>query len=102
MPDFWKQWKDQSNQKDCRTYNKRDLTFANRYSIRGWSHDLSRLENSLSDDELLNRFIEVVNTHSEYNKDGVVKTIPIIIYHRADDNEAIDYNTDLKLFEKEM
>jgi hypothetical protein len=72
------------------------------YSIRGWSHDLLRLENSLSDDELLNRFIEVVNTQSEYNKDGVVKTIPIIIYHRADDNEAIDYNTDLKLFEKEM
>jgi peptidoglycan/xylan/chitin deacetylase (PgdA/CDA1 family) len=33
-------WKDQSNQKDCRTYTKKDLTFANRYSIRGWSHDL--------------------------------------------------------------
>jgi hypothetical protein len=40
------------------------------YSIRGGSHDLLRLENSLSDDELLNRFIEVVNTQSEYNKDG--------------------------------
>jgi hypothetical protein len=40
---------------------------------------LSRLENPLSDDELLNRFLEVVNTQSEYNKDGAIKTIAIII-----------------------
>ena len=96
-------WMDQSNQKDCRTYTKKeDLTFANRYSIRGWSHDLSRLVNSYTDDELLDRFIQVVNTQSEYNKDGTIKAIPIIIYHRAGDNEAANYNTDLKLFEKEM
>jgi len=95
-------WKDQSNQKDCRTFTKRDVTFANRYSIRGWSHDLSRLVNSFSDNELLNRFINVVNSQSDYNKDGTIKAIPIIIYHRAGDNEALDYNTDLKLFEKEM
>jgi peptidoglycan/xylan/chitin deacetylase (PgdA/CDA1 family) len=95
-------WKDQSNQKDCRTYNKKDLTFANRYSIRGWSHDQSRLVNSYSDNELLNRFIQVVNNQLEYNKDGTIKAIPIIIYHRAGDKEAVDYNTDPKLFEKEM
>lgn len=96
-------WKDQSNQKDCRTFTKKeDLTFANRYSIRGWSHDLSRLVNSYTDDELLNRFVQVVNAQNEYNKEGTIKAIPIIIYHRAGDNEAIDYNTDLKLFEKEM
>jgi peptidoglycan/xylan/chitin deacetylase (PgdA/CDA1 family) len=95
-------WKHQSNQKDCRTYNKKDLTFANRYSIRGWSHDQSRLVNSYSDDELLNRFIQVVNNQLKYNKDGTIKAIPIIIYHRAGDKEAVDYNTDPKLFEKEM
>ena len=96
-------WQDQSNQKNCRTYTKKeDLTFANRYSIRGWSHDLSRLVNSYTDDKLLNRFIQVVNTQSEYNKDGTIKALPIIIYHRAGDNEAEDYNTHLKLFEKEM
>jgi hypothetical protein len=63
---------------------------------------LSRLVNSFSDNELLNRFIDVVNNQSDYNKDGTIKAIPIIIYHRAGDNEALDYNTDLKLFEKEM
>ena len=95
-------WKDQSNQKDCRTFSKKDLTFANRYSIRGWSHDQSRLVNSYSDDELLNRFIKVVSNQKEYNQDGTIKAIPIIIYHRAGDNQAVDYNTDPKLFEKEM
>jgi peptidoglycan/xylan/chitin deacetylase (PgdA/CDA1 family) len=95
-------WKDKSNQKDCRTYNKKDLTFANRYSVRGWSHDQSRLVNSYSDDELLSRFIKVVNTQTEYNKGGTLKAIPIIIYLRAGDNQAVDYNTDPKLFEKEM
>jgi hypothetical protein len=95
-------WKDQSNQKDCRTFSKKDLTFANRYSVRGWSHDQSRLVNSYSDDELLSRFIKVVNTQTEYNKGGTLKAIPIIIYHRSGDNQAVDYNTDPKLFEKEM
>ena len=95
-------WKHQSNQKDCRTFNKKDLTFANRYSIRGWSHDQSRLVNTYSNDELLNRFIQVVNNQLDYNKDGTIKAIPIIIYHRAGDKEAVDYNTDPKLFEKEM
>ena len=50
----------------------------------------------------MNRFIQVVNKQTEYNKDGVIKAIPIIIYHRAGDKEAVDYNTDPKLFEKEM
>jgi peptidoglycan/xylan/chitin deacetylase (PgdA/CDA1 family) len=95
-------WTDQSNQKDCRTLNKKDLTFANRYSIRGWSHDMSRLVNSYSDKDLLNRFIQVVNSQSDYNKDGKINAIPIIIYHRAGDDDAIDYNTDLNLFKKEM
>ncbi|CAN5437919.1 hypothetical protein BH18THE1_BH18THE1_01660 [soil metagenome] len=96
-------WKDQSNQNDCRTFTKKeDLTFANRYSIRGWSHDLSRLVNSYTDEALLNRFVQVVNGQIEYNKDGIINAIPIIIYHRAGDKEAINYNTDLELFEKEM
>ena len=95
-------WKDQSIQKDCRTLNKKDLTFANRYSIRGWSHDMSRLVNSYSDKGLLNRFIQVVNSQSDYNKDGKIKAIPIIIYHRAGDDDAINYNTDVNLFKKEM
>ncbi|TLX89120.1 MAG: polysaccharide deacetylase family protein [Thaumarchaeota archaeon] len=96
-------WKAQSNQKDCSTYTKKeDLTFANRFSIRGWSHDASRLYNSYNDSQLLNNFIKIVNSQNKYNKNGNIQAIPIIIYHRAGDKQGVDYNTDLKLFEKEM
>jgi hypothetical protein len=97
-------WKgQQSNQDDCRPYSKKgDLTYANRYSIQGWSHDLSRQVNSYDDPALFDRFIQVVNSQSEYNKNGIIKAIPIIIYHRAGDSGVADYNTDLDLFEKEM
>lgn len=96
-------WKDHSDQKDCSTYTKKaELTFSNRYSIRGWSHDMSRLSNTYSDDDLLNRFIQVVNSQKEYNKDGTTIAIPIIIYHRAGDGDAANYNTNMELFEKEM
>jgi peptidoglycan/xylan/chitin deacetylase (PgdA/CDA1 family) len=97
-------WKEQhSNQDDCRPYSKKgDLTYANRYTIQGWGHDLSRLENSYDNPALFDRFIEVVNSQSEYNKNGIIKAIPIIIYHRAGDSGVADYNTDLDLFEKEM
>src|SRR5206468_5779452 len=78
------------------------LTYGNRYSIRGWSHDMSRLVNSYTDEELFDRFVKVVSSQSKYNKDGVINAIPIIIYHRAGDSGVIDYNTDVELIEKEM
>ena len=95
-------WKDKSNQTDCRTYTKNGkLNYANKYSIRGWSHDLSRKVNSYDDPALFDRFIQVVNSQSNYNKNGTIKAIPIIIYQRAGDQGA-NYNTDLDLFKKEM
>jgi len=95
-------WKNKSNQTDCATYTKDGkLNYANKYSIRGWSHDLSRRENSYDDPALYDRFIQVVNSQSEYNKNGAIKAIPIIIYHRAGDVD-IDYSTNLDLFNKEM
>jgi peptidoglycan/xylan/chitin deacetylase (PgdA/CDA1 family) len=95
-------WKDKSNQTDCRTYTKNGkLNYANKYSIRGWSHDLSRKVNTYDDSALFDRFIQVVNSQSNYNKNGTIMAIPIIIYHRAGD-QGTDYNTDLDLFNKEM
>jgi hypothetical protein len=96
-------FKEQSNQDDClQTSKKGGLTYPNRYSIRGWSHDMSRLVNSYTDEELFDRFVKVVSSQSKYNKDGVINAIPIIIYHRAGDSGVVDYNTDVELFEKEM
>jgi hypothetical protein len=96
-------FKEQSNQDDClQTSKKGGLTYPNRYSIRGWSHDMSRLVNSYTDEQLFDRFVKVVSSQSKYNKDGVINAIPIIIYHRAGDSGVVDYNTDVELFEKEM
>jgi len=50
---------------------------------------------------LYNRFVEVVNSQTKYNKNGTIMAIPIIIYHQAGDQE-IDYSTNLDLFNKEM
>jgi peptidoglycan/xylan/chitin deacetylase (PgdA/CDA1 family) len=96
-------WKDKSSQTDCKTNSKNGkLNYANKYSIRAWSHDLSRKVNSYDNSALFDRFLQVVNSQFEHNKNGMIMAIPIIIYHRAGDTEAIDYNTDLDLFKKEM
>jgi peptidoglycan/xylan/chitin deacetylase (PgdA/CDA1 family) len=91
--------KDLSIQDNCRTYsNMHQLT----YAITGWSHDFSRMVNSYDDSRLFERFIKVVNSQDSYNGDGQINAIPIIIYHRVGETAPVGYNTDLKLFEKEM
>ena len=52
-------------------------------------------------------FITAVNNQSNYNKDGIVRAIPIIVYHTlvnypdlSDSNRPID--TTLNLFDAEM
>ena len=95
-------WIHKSHQNDCSTYTKDGkLNYANQYSIRGWSHDLSRRENSYNDTGLYDRFVQVVNSQSQYNKNGTINAIPIIIYHQTGDQE-IDFSTNLDLFNKEM
>ena len=96
----------ESSQTDCRTFSDDgELTFVNRYSIMGWSHDAERKENSYSDSQMLDRFIEVVNIPSSYNTDGKINALPIIIWHRIDNSGEDDpevYATTIDLFEKEI
>jgi peptidoglycan/xylan/chitin deacetylase (PgdA/CDA1 family) len=92
----------QYGQKDCKTYTDNGTpTYANKYSIRNWSHDFEKVENSYTDPQALERFIEVVNSQSRYNKDGTIEAIPIIMYHGIGDNKK-DSVTDIDLFQKEM
>jgi hypothetical protein len=58
--------------------------------------------NSYDDSGLFERFIKVINSQDRYNGDGQINAIPIIIYHRVGETSPVGYNTDLKLFEKEM
>jgi peptidoglycan/xylan/chitin deacetylase (PgdA/CDA1 family) len=92
----------QYGQKDCKTYTDNGTpTYSNKYSIRNWSHDFEKKENSYSDLQALERFIEVVNSQSTYNKYGTIDAIPIIMYHGIGDSKR-DSDTDLDLFQKEM
>ncbi|HEY7078702.1 MAG TPA: polysaccharide deacetylase family protein [Nitrososphaeraceae archaeon] len=90
-------------QTDCRTYTDgNDLTYANRYTVRGWSQDAARAQNTISDSMMVDKFIRIVNSQTKYNNAGTIKAIPIIIYHHVGDNSRGIYNTDMKLFETQM
>jgi peptidoglycan/xylan/chitin deacetylase (PgdA/CDA1 family) len=102
-------WKQNSSQTDCRTYfDNGTLTFANRYSLRGWMHERVLVDNytfnknyqgnnnynpysnanyyysnySHDNYRTLQNFIKVVNTQEDYNKGGRINAIPIITYHK--------------------
>jgi hypothetical protein len=115
-----------NEQTDCRThFNDGTLTPSNRYSINSWAH--KHVEKSCSPDtadsdtgsctnvvrheydnaQMFQKFITAVNNQSNYNKDGIVRAIPIIVYHilvnypdLSDSNRSID--TTLNLFDTEM
>ena len=92
----------QPTQTDCRTYTDKDgLTYANRYTIRAWSQDATRIEDSASDNMMADKFIRIVDSQIKYNNAGTIKAIPIIIYHRVGDS-GNNYNTDMKLFNAQM
>ena len=95
-------YKNQSSQTDCRTYfDNGTLTFANRYSIREWSHNAVDRKYNYNDASIFQRFVQEVNSQQAYNKNGAIDAIPIIAYHDIDEEKAID-STDSNLFDQEM
>jgi peptidoglycan/xylan/chitin deacetylase (PgdA/CDA1 family) len=71
-----------------------------RFAIMGWSHDSDRDEYP-SDEDMLKRFVEVVESQSEHNSNGKINAIPVLVYHNID-HESSDYTTSIELFESEM
>jgi peptidoglycan/xylan/chitin deacetylase (PgdA/CDA1 family) len=96
-------YKNQSSQTDCRTYfDNGTLTFANRYSIREWSHNALDRKYNYNDAMIFQRFVQEVNNQQMYNRNrAVISAIPIIAYHDIDEAKAID-STDTNLFDAEM
>jgi peptidoglycan/xylan/chitin deacetylase (PgdA/CDA1 family) len=94
---------DKSNvQTDCRTYsNDGTLTYANRYSIREWSHDSANKEYD-NDNKMYEEFVNVVNSQENFNRDGIIRAIPIIAYHDLDYGYRTPDSTNVNLFDAEM
>jgi hypothetical protein len=110
-----------NNQTDCRTYySNGTLTPANRYSINSWSHRHIEGDYSYTDSggctgvchyynnsQMFDKFIANVNSQNNYNKDGIIRAIPIIIYHTIVTYPDVSYskrpvNTIVNLFDAEM
>lgn len=72
-----------------------------RYSVVGWSHDAEREEKGYDDNQMLQKFIQVVESQSKYNQGNEIKAIPIIIYHDIDKKSGF-YTTSVELFKAEM
>jgi peptidoglycan/xylan/chitin deacetylase (PgdA/CDA1 family) len=108
-------------QTDCKTYsgNGKKLTFDNRYSIKSWTH--RHIDGSYSSEEgacagichsfnnaqMLQKFIVDVNSQLQYNTNGVINAIPIVIYHNLVTFPDVSYSKDaadttVNLFDQEM
>ncbi|MGA7368981.1 MAG: polysaccharide deacetylase family protein, partial [Nitrososphaeraceae archaeon] len=93
--------------------------FVDRYAINSWSHRHIEGDYSTSEREcegsciyyntsqMLQKFIEIVNSQDKYNTNGRIGAIPIIVYHTIvnfpdllDSTRPVDVTVDL--FEKEM
>ncbi len=96
-------FRENTRQHDCRTHlSNGNISFANRYSIIGWSHDYDRIAYFYNDNQMLSRFIQVVSGQERYNRLGhPTDAIPIVVYHRIDNSRA-PYSSTIPLFTKEM
>ena len=109
-------------QTDCKTYsgNGKKLTFDNRYSIKSWTHRhidgsysspeggvCSGICHSFNNAQMLQKFIADVKSQLQYNKNGVINAIPIVIYHNFVTYPDVSYSKDaadttINLFDQEM
>ncbi len=84
---------------NCHSLN--DNAKYGKYSIMGWSHDSEREDHGYDDEQMLQRFIDVVESQSKYNDGEDIGAIPIIIYHDVDTTSGF-YTTSFELFKSEM
>jgi len=78
-----------------------DVNKDGRYSIVGWSHDADREAKGYDDNQMLQKFIQVVDSQGKYNKGNEIKAIPVLIYHDIDKKSGF-YTTSIDLFKAEM
>jgi peptidoglycan/xylan/chitin deacetylase (PgdA/CDA1 family) len=115
-----------NEQIDCRMYfGDGKLTPSNRYSINSWAHkhidegcsanisnngnidSCARFHYKYDNAQMFQKFITAVDNQSNYNIDGIVRAIPIIVYHILVNYPDLSYSnrpidTTANLFDAEM
>lgn len=99
-------------QTDCKPFDQKgNLTYENRYDVRNWSDrpkPQQRFANLVYDNsQMFSQFVKEVNSQENYNKNGSINAIPIVVYHNfiVDSNHRYLPNqsfTDIGLFGQEM
>ena len=77
------------------------VTYANRYSVREWSHNSVDLAYMHNDTSIFKIFVQEVNSQNKYNNGGIINAIPIIAYHSVQNSNLRD-STGIALFSQEM
>ena len=100
---------------DCSPYfSDGTPTPTSKYAMKEWSHDRehdkiyeNKYESKNEDphdkkvrEAVLEKFIDILEKQTEFNKDGEINAIPIVAYHQI--NTGKDYDTSPELFEQEM
>jgi hypothetical protein len=95
-------WPHYSSQTDCRTFfDNGTLTYANRYSIREWSHNALDSADNHNSTSIFKAFVQVVNSQEKLNSGGEINAIPIVAYHSVQDANQRG-STGVALFSEEM
>ena len=82
-------------QTDCKPFDQKgNLTYENRYDVRNWSDrpkPQQRFANLVYDNsQMFSQFVKEVNSQENYNKNGSINAIPIVVYHNFIVDSAID------------
>ena len=102
-----------TNQSDCKTYfDNGTLTLANRYSLPVWTDYPEQASYGDNSTRILDIFVEIMNYQTQFNSNGTMTAIPIVVFHNIDYNNnnssnstprwIQDSTTDIDLFDREM
>jgi hypothetical protein len=99
-------------QTGCKPFDQKgNVTYESRYNVKNWS-DRPKPESQQANviygnSQMFTQFVREVNLQSNYNKNGCINAIPIVVYHDfiVDSNHIYLPNksfTDVGLFDQEM
>ena len=98
---------------NCTPFSKNgEVKYENRYDIVNWSdrpkaQGANQIATPMNNAQMFSQFVQEANLQSEYNKNGCIEAIPIVVYHNflIDKNHIYQPNesfTDVVLFTNEM